>query len=278
MGIKMKVYVLDCGKQEVDKRVILSSAAIADADHHHPEAIWTWIPTWAILIDHPELGYVLYDTAISPDAMRGRWDIGMQKSGPYIVQEDSTLPARLYQLHIEPEQIRFVIMSHLHNDHAGCLHLFKNATVYVHDDELKHAMKHYMTRKELPPYCWLDLDLACRAELNWKTIKNEDGEIIDLARDLHIVNFGSGHAHGMLGLILDTKKSKPKFVISDILYSSENEGPPLTLPGIVYDTVGYRRSVRQYQRLKKMYDMEVWYGHDIKQWEKLVKSQNGYYE
>jgi len=200
VGIKMKVYVLDCGKQEVDKRVILSSAAIADADHHHPEAIWTWIPTWAILIDHPQLGYILYDTAISPDAMRERWDIGMQKSGPYIVQEDSTLPARLYQLHVEPEQIGTVIMSHLHNDHAGCLHLFKNATVYVHDDELKHAMKHYMTREELPPYCWFDLDLACRAELKWKTIKKEDGEIIDLAEDLHIVNFGSGHAHGMLGI------------------------------------------------------------------------------
>jgi glyoxylase-like metal-dependent hydrolase (beta-lactamase superfamily II) len=123
-----------------------------------------------------------------------------------------------------------------------------------------------------------DIKGAVEAKLDWITLDAEDGFLIPLADDVQIVNFGSGHAHGMLGLLLKTKQSAPKLLISDVLYSMENAGPPVRLPGIAYDSLGYLRSIKAYQRLAKETGAEVWYGHDQAQWGMLKKSSEGYYE
>jgi glyoxylase-like metal-dependent hydrolase (beta-lactamase superfamily II) len=93
-----------------------------------------------------------------------------------------------------------------------------------------------------------------------------------------IMNFGRGHSYGMLGLLLELPKSGNKLLISDTIYSSENVGPPIRKPGICRDTENWLKSMEYVLALAKEHKAEIWYGHDLAQFETLTKSTEGYYE
>lgn len=62
-------------------------------------------------------------------------------ANPYVFGREATLLSRLKQLNIEPSEIRYVVASHLHLDHAGGLHLFPQAVTYVQEQELLKTLK-----------------------------------------------------------------------------------------------------------------------------------------
>jgi len=58
---------------------------------------------------------------------------------PYTQDPGCTLSEQLLQHGVAPDEIRTVIMTHLHWDHAGNNNLFPNATFYVQRRELEYA-------------------------------------------------------------------------------------------------------------------------------------------
>jgi len=99
------------------------------------------VPSMCFVVEHPE-GIVLWDTSMHPAVCTdpiGYW-------GPLakrvIVPEytpDETPPERLALLRIAPTDVRFVVNSHLHNDHCGMNRFFPDATVLVRRREYEHA-------------------------------------------------------------------------------------------------------------------------------------------
>jgi len=61
------------------------------------------------------------------------------------------------------------------------------------------------------------------------------------------------------------------------VYCSENYEQERE-PGVIYDTVGWRRSLKYIKKVAKDSNAQVWFGHDRKQFDTLVKAQGGYYE
>jgi glyoxylase-like metal-dependent hydrolase (beta-lactamase superfamily II) len=264
--MRLKLHVLDLGRIRMDARVL-----IGDGPSPFPEQVE--VPISAYCIEHPD-GRVLFDTGCHPQAMGpdGRWSAAFQRDYPHLGGEECTMPHRLEQLGLGPDDFRHVVLSHLHSDHAGCTEFFKSSRILVHADEFA-AVKEAYRRREDDAYAWHDTDAWLKADLNWALIRNADGDL-DLATGLRILNLGSGHAQGMLALAEDLSEAGRVILASDALYCAENlQG---ALPGWLVDRDGSQRTVDRLRRLGR--DAQIWFGHDPRQFANLRKSTEGWYE
>ena len=275
---KTKLYVLDTGTMKMDKGFMVAMHNPATINNPNPPAEFIEFPVYAVLIDHPE-GMILFDTGCNPEGMggEGRWPEGVQTMFPAFQDESCYLINRLEQLKVQPKDIKYVISSHLHLDHAGCLELFTEATIIVHDTELANTMKQYAMTKDMGAYIWADVQAWVEKDLNWKTIMPHEDEI-ELAKGIKILNFGPGHAWGMIGLHVELPGEGGIILASDAVYSEENYGPPAKIPGIIYDSVGYLSAVDRIKKYAERTNSKVWFGHDAKQFRSFIKSTEGFYE
>ncbi|MCT1578349.1 N-acyl homoserine lactonase family protein [Oceanobacillus kimchii] len=276
--IKPKLYVLDTGTMKMDKNYMIAMHNPANIDNPNPPAEFVEFPVYAVLIDHPE-GKILFDTGCNPEGMGegGRWPEGTQKMFPSFQDESCYLINRLEQLNTRPEDIKYVVASHLHLDHAGCLELFTNATIIVHDTELSNTMKQYAMTKDMGAYIWADVNAWITNDLKWKTVMPHEDEL-ELAQGVKILNFGPGHAWGLLGLHIELPGEGGIILASDAVYTSESYGPPVKMPGIIYDSIGYLNAVEKIKKYAERTDSQVWFGHDSEQFRKFIKSTEGFYE
>lgn len=273
-----KMYVLDTGRMMMDKNFMVAMHDPANVDEPNKPAKFIEFPVYAVLIDHPE-GKILFDTGCNPESMGddGRWPEGTQKTFPLKMDEECYLINRLEQLKVRPEDIKYVVASHLHLDHAGCLELFTNATIIVHDNELSNTMKQYAMTKDMGAYVWADINQWIKNDLFWRPIRPDEDEI-ELAEGVKILNFGSGHAWGLLGLHVELPGEGGIILASDAIYSEENYTPEIKLPGIIYDSIGYIKTVQRIKEYAERTNSQVWFGHDQKQFDSFIKSTEGYYE
>ncbi|ALS25223.1 MULTISPECIES: AhlS family quorum-quenching N-acyl homoserine lactonase [Paenibacillus] len=273
-----KLYVMDNGRMRMDKNWMIAMHNPATIDNPNAPAEFIEFPIYTVLIDHPE-GKILFDTACNPNSMgpSGRWAESTQKAFPWTASEECYLHNRLEQLKVRPEDIKFVVASHLHLDHAGCLEMFTNATIVVHEDEFNGTLQTYARNQKGGAYVWADIDAWIKSNLQWRTVKrNEDN--LPLAEGIRVINLGSGHAWGMLGLHVQMPETGGIILASDAIYTAESYGPPIKPPGIIYDSLGYSQSVEKIRRLAQETGSQVWFGHDAAQFAKFRKSTEGYYE
>lgn len=273
-----KLYIIDNGRMKMDKNFMVAMHDPATIDEPNKPAVFTEFPIYTVLIDHPE-GKILFDTSCNPNSMgnKGRWAEATQKTFPWEADEACYLPHRLEQLHVRPEDIKYVIASHLHLDHAGCLEMFTNAKIIVHEDELNGTLRSYADYNNSGAYIWADIDAWLKNHLQWKTVgRHEDN--IPLAEGVRILNFGSGHAWGLIGLQIELPESGGIILASDAVYSAENYGPPIKIPGILYDSIGYVNAVKKIKKIAAETGSKVFYGHDAEQFQHFIKSTEGYYE
>lgn len=274
----IKLYVLDNGRMRMDKNLMIAGSNQATLDNPNAPNEMFEFPIYTVFIDHPE-AKILFDTACNPNSMgeNGRWINQTQKAFPYTADESCYLPNRLEQINVDPSEVDYVVASHLHLDHAGCLEYFTNATVIVHDDELNGTMQTYARNQKAGAYIWADIDAWIKNDLTWKTIKPYEDNL-EIVKGVKVLNFGSGHAWGMIGLGVETQELGTLILASDAIYTAESMGDILKPPGILYDSIGWARSVEKSKRLAKEKNAQIWFGHDGNQFEGFRKSTDGYYE
>ncbi|MDR2089841.1 MAG: N-acyl homoserine lactonase family protein [Clostridiales Family XIII bacterium] len=259
---KMKLHILENGYLLGPK-----TNSLADAD---PAEMQT-APIWSVLIEHAD-GPLLLDAGCHTDEKRQH---------PMIFKDFSMRPEdhiqnRLAALGFEPKDIRRVVVSHLHADHSGHLELFKEAEFFVHEDEFTQRVKLYALND---PSAGSNGDMAfwISQGLRWTPIPREEPER-ELLPGVRLLNFGPGHSFGMLGLLVELPKTGKILLAGDAVYNRENVGPPVRLPGNVFDREGFVRSVESIVRRAKDEGALLWYGHDEAQFAALLKSPAGYYE
>jgi N-acyl homoserine lactone hydrolase len=90
-----------------------------------------WRPVPAFVIEHPHEGLIVFDTGLS-DAVAARGTEALPWPERWLMESHGaragTLPAQMRGAGLDPEQVRFVIVSHLHEDHIGQLSAFPKAT------------------------------------------------------------------------------------------------------------------------------------------------------
>ncbi|HZU62227.1 MAG TPA: N-acyl homoserine lactonase family protein [Novosphingobium sp.] len=138
-------------------------------------------PVTAFLIDHPT-GLALFDTGLGPRFARPP---GHPREGFIDLEDGQTMAQSLRKIGVEPEDVRWIIASHFHADHAGGNAQFPNACVIVHAAEVAHA------------HAMADGDLYCPAEFDTgQPLLRLDGEH-DVFGDGTVVVFPTpGHTPG----------------------------------------------------------------------------------
>jgi len=259
----MKMYVLDNGviRMDTDERVTGGESAS--------------IPIHSFLFETPQ-GYLLFDSGCDPEGMSGVWPGAMRKN-PYLPGFHGTVPERLNDLGINPKDIRFAVMSHLHIDHAGCLKFFTDAEVFVNREEFRRVMQDYAEERMNGFHLKSDVDNWLKAGIHWNFI-NEEQSSFDLMPGIRILNFGPGHSYGMLGIEATLSKGRKFLLVSDAIYAKSNIGPPVQVPGIVCDPEGYKKTVHRILEISRTENAKVLFGHDSGQFAALTKSDRGFYE
>jgi glyoxylase-like metal-dependent hydrolase (beta-lactamase superfamily II) len=103
---------------------------------------WTTpLPIYAFAIEHPE-GVIVVDTGEDARASQRsyfpRWHPGVRAFREWVGPEQEIGP-QLERLGIRRSDIRWVVMTHLHTDHAGGLHHFPDNEILVTRVELEFA-------------------------------------------------------------------------------------------------------------------------------------------
>ena len=233
-----RMYIISGGMIQCDLANMVCMPALGNAREHEVKSIWADSPVTCMLIENEE-GLVLFDTGCHPDAMKGRWDEGNRMR-----------------------------LSHLHEDHAGCIEFFSQARVVVSDKELTGTMRLYALHGDMGGYIRKDIRAWLDKEICWDLIAEEEEER-ELLDGIRILNFGSGHTFGMMGLLVNLKDSGNYLLVSDCVNTKENYGPPIRFPGLAYDTIGYQKTVERIHRLERKYQAKVLFGHDIGQYREL---------
>lgn len=180
------------------------------------------------LIEHPEKGWILYDTGYADrffEATRSYPHKIYANITKVVLKPEEEVQAQLMAFGIEPEDIQHIILTHFHADHVAGLKDFKNATIYCSKKAFLHAKNssHFWgfskgILKDLMP---ADIENRVQFVEEIGTTQTDDifGERIDLFNDDSIlVYYLPGHAVGQIGILLETTKQQ-YFLIADACWN-----------------------------------------------------------
>lgn len=133
MAKGLKVTVVDCGPLNIDKGILMTGAS---GKIQIPTSVW--------IIEHPKHGLILFDTGVNynvadPEAAERHWGPGMREALGCSMTREDAVDRQLSKLGYKCEDVRYVVLSHMHLDHAGGMCHFPNATFVVQKQELRHA-------------------------------------------------------------------------------------------------------------------------------------------
>jgi N-acyl homoserine lactone hydrolase len=233
------------------------------------------IPYVAFLVEHPTAGRLLIDTAfhasvaVDPKQNLGRFMAQVMKPR---MEPGEAIPAQLRARGIEPSEIRTVLMTHLHADHASGIAEFPGATFLVSHAEWRAATE--TPRPLLHGYVRRNFDHA----FDFRTIDFDAAGIdshatfgrgVDVFGDGSVVCVSTpGHTLGHMSVVLRLG-AREALIAGDAIYTRRtlDEG---VLPYRVEDEHLFRRSLREIQiYAEQTPDALIVPGHDSKAWGEL---------
>jgi glyoxylase-like metal-dependent hydrolase (beta-lactamase superfamily II) len=112
-----------------------------------PERWMTPMPIFAWLVEHPE-GLLVIDTGESPAVNEPDYFHGdpvseqfLRQNFRFAVAPEEEIGAQLRGLRINPDDVRWVVLTHLHTDHAGGLAAFPRAEILVSQREFEAQVR-----------------------------------------------------------------------------------------------------------------------------------------
>jgi N-acyl homoserine lactone hydrolase len=239
-----------------------------------PRSEWLELPVPAYLVEHPHAGAVLIDTgfhpsvAVDPKKNLGRLSLTVFKD--VRMEPEQSASAQLRARGIEPAQVKVVIMTHLHMDHASAISEFPGATFVLSKAEWAAATSQsqrdgYVKRQFDHAFDYRLLDFEGPEAESFATF----GRSFDLFGDgsVHCV-YTPGHTLGHLSVVLRLRR-REALVAADAVYLRRNLNEMRLNHRAADDHLSERslREIRQYKR--ETPDALIIPGHDWDAWEQL---------
>lgn len=101
-----------------------------------------WLPIWCFIIEHRD-GLIVVDTGIPENANQPRYFPPfmplVQRAAPFRINGEQEIGPQMRAIGLNPAAVRYVLLTHLHQDHDGGLHHFPNAEFIVSRAEWEAA-------------------------------------------------------------------------------------------------------------------------------------------
>jgi N-acyl homoserine lactone hydrolase len=201
MGIK-RLFLLMGGTLELDKSIITYRTDIGKKIR---------IPVVMGLIETSD-GYALFDTGLNPrgiDDPQGIW--GEKASIIVEFKNKNSIVIYLDELGLKPNDVKWIINSHLHYDHTGGNKFFNNSKIFVQKSEFRFA--HYPDEFASYAYIKNHFDLP----LDYKLIEG-DHEVLP---GIYTI-FTPGHTPGSQALMVELPEAGKIILTGDAIYCKEN--------------------------------------------------------
>jgi glyoxylase-like metal-dependent hydrolase (beta-lactamase superfamily II) len=267
------MHILNLGIMNVDEAYLLQGANGSSASDPHPVHQRRDLAYLAALIEHPEAGLILYETG-GPEEIEEHWGPQRTDLFPRTTYDKSihSLPAALAALGHKVDDIKAVIMGHLHLDHAGGLEHFFDTSVpiYVHEEEFKYACWAVATQSDGGVY--LSDYLALNGSLNWQTFS---GAHVDLFRGVTL-HHCPGHTPGLCAMQVNLAGDGTFLFTSDHAIVKENYYDAHPQGWLARDHVEWVRSSQMLKRIQRAFGATVVFGHDIDVVEELWKAKRSW--
>ena len=266
----MRFFILDNGFLKTDKNNVVANSTMCTRKHPQVYHEFYQLPVMCILIQHDN-GYILYDTGSNMHAMDGYWPECLQDTYELHQEIRQNLEIQLALCGVRKEDIDTVVLSHMHFDHTGNIHLFRNADIYVPKADFMAAQTTVRISDDPSTYCGYcknDLDVTVK---HYHLVEDE----FELVPGIELINL-PGHTPGLLGLIIHLEKEGTFIFPTDAVYTNEIYGPPAKASGLLHNREEYFRSIEKVRRLQKKYHATVIPAHDWDLFQTLKKAPNWY--
>jgi len=213
-------------------------------------------PVPAFLVEHPGVGHLLIDTglhpsvAVDPKQNFGRL-LGMTAARGLKMNAEQALPAQLRARGLDATDIRFVLMTHMHLDHASAISEFPDATFVLSKQEWDvladgKTTDGYVKSQYDFGFDYRTFDFDSTGTESFAAF----GRSFDLFGDgsVHAV-FTPGHTHGHTSYVLRLR-DREVLIASDAIYTMRTleEG---VLPYKMADEHHFSRSLKEIQRYRE---------------------------
>jgi N-acyl homoserine lactone hydrolase len=234
---------------------------------------WEARPVPVFLVRHPSLGNILIDAGLHPSVARDpRDNLSRFTARHYEVEEGRDVVSQLRERGLAPSDIEFVVLTHLHEDHASGIEAFPQAKFVVSATEWEAATGG--PRVRLQGYIRSHYDYAFDfATVDFDSDRVESygpfGRTFDLFGDGTVrLAYTPGHSAGHVSVILKLPR-RDFVVIGDAAYDWKQFNGEAE-PTMMADEHNWRRSLRELQAYRRTYPYALMVpGHDPEFWEKL---------
>jgi N-acyl homoserine lactone hydrolase len=269
MATATKLSIIPCGAMHTDLAWLLLKPGVTLHGVHdrHAAVAWSEVPTHVVLVETPA-GKLLWDTSCPRD-WEQRWvPTGLQDFFVYDkVGEDEYFDSRLNAMGIGLDEIDYVVLSHLHIDHAGNAGLFKttNARLPCSDMEKKFAFG-------FEGRCSGGHLKADYKDLPLETVAGD----VEILPGVKLIQT-PGHTPGCMSMQVDLTDSGTMIFTSDAVFMGASYGPPV-FPGVLVNNLEqFYASVEKLRALQNETNATMVFGHDAKQIHQLRTAPQGFY-
>ena len=260
----MKLYAFSSGALTVPKSLLQTGAP----------ATPTTVPVGFYVVRHPK-GNVLFDTGnndriLTDDKYWGNF-MGMNP----VRTPDVAIDVQLQKIGLKPDDIKYVVVGHMHLDHGGNVGKFPKSTLVVQKDEIRNAF--WPEPGTAGPYIPGDFMM----------LRNDPGgplanryPMIQLTGDLDLFADNSmvvkrwvGHTPGSQMMIVRLPKTGTVILTSDNVYFAENVTKNL-LPDIAlaYDPPGIMNAYQWIREMQGREGAQFFTAHDPDAWKAMKKA------
>ena len=265
----MKLYVFSSGALNVGKHILMN---LGPQDQIK-------VPVGFFVIMHPK-GNVLFDTGNNDKIITdpGYWGPFFKSLNP-VNTPDMAIDAQLGKIGLKLDDIKYVVVGHLHLDHGGNVGKFPNSTLVVQKDEIRNAF--WPEPGTAGPYIPSDV-AALRNDLG-EAMPNKY-KMLQLEGDMDLFGDGSvvvkrwvGHTPGSQMMLVRLPKTGAIILTSDNVYFRENVEKNI-LPNIAlaYDPAGILRAYEWIRYMQATEKADFFTAHDPDAFKALKKPPEFY--
>ncbi|MCG2583496.1 N-acyl homoserine lactonase family protein [Massilia sp. TS11] len=253
----LKLYVFDCGIVNVSDISVFSPGV----DVGKPKTL----VDSCYLVVHPK-GTLIWDTGFN-DALNAQSD-GVKPSPLFHIKMPKTLAGQFAQIGIEPKNVTYLGLSHMHFDHIGNVGLFPNSILLMQKEEYESAFG--------PDARKYNNDPATYPTLKANPVKQLSGDLDVFGDGSVTIKRMLGHTPGHQALFVKLPKTGNLLISGDLVHFTEN-WERKGVPSFNFDKEQSVKTMEAAAQFLKDNKATLWIQHDAAQ-NAGIKHAPAYYD